>query len=350
MKYPMMYRCVSRLLTFLLPIVLIGLCGCSVAWKLKKADEAFKGENFIEAEERYGKLSDKYPGDLAMRYWTAVSEFKQKKYVEAMKNCQKNLDATPDHLLTMALKAEIFLEAGQVAEGQMVLESILVKHPEDVKSYLRLAQIYQKKEQADRAAAIMEDADAHGVNDPNIYAKLFQLYEQDIKDERLAYYYLKRYSETATTRVGLSDIIYDLKKREKENDALKQFYVDRKYITNARRRMTVKDYQGADALLQKVTIRDATWHRMSGLIQLLLGYPFLAQKELDTALRMSPKNAETNYLLGRAYWRLGDNDLAVQYWRQALALDPYHQRARQALEQGFPPEEMEAAPKEQQLE
>jgi len=56
-----------------------------------------------------------------------------------------------------------------------------------------------------------------------------------------------------------------------------------------------------------------------------------ARLELERALNCNPRSANTLTLAGEAYLRLGLEGLALDSWRQALALDPAASRARADL-------------------
>jgi len=60
-----------------------------------------------------------------------------------------------------------------------------------------------------------------------------------------------------------------------------------------------------------------------------------AQEALLSALKLeSFRYAEASYNLGRVYAAKGQNDLAAREWRRALAVDPQHDAATQAIARG----------------
>jgi len=72
-----------------------------------------------------------------------------------------------------------------------------------------------------------------------------------------------------------------------------------------------------------------------GVILLRTGRWDEAQEVLLTALRLDNFHyAEASYNLGRVYAARGQNDLAAREWRRALAIDPQHGGAKQALANG----------------
>jgi Tfp pilus assembly protein PilF/4-amino-4-deoxy-L-arabinose transferase-like glycosyltransferase len=62
-----------------------------------------------------------------------------------------------------------------------------------------------------------------------------------------------------------------------------------------------------------------------------LDYP-AALDCLARAAALLPADAEVPYLIGNIHYRMGQPDLAVQSWQQALQLDPNHAQARHNLE------------------
>jgi tetratricopeptide (TPR) repeat protein len=72
-----------------------------------------------------------------------------------------------------------------------------------------------------------------------------------------------------------------------------------------------------------------------GVVLLRTGRWDEAQEALLTALRLENFHyAEASYNLGRVYAARGQNDLAAREWRRALAIDPQHDAAKQALAKG----------------
>jgi len=311
-----------------------GLTGCATSKKnLAKAEALFESRNYQEAEPCYEKIVKRRPQDVEFRYRLAACRFVMGKPVEAALLCEEILKEHPHHLKTMVLKAEILLGAGEVAAGQALLEEVVRVHPEDTKTYLRLADIYRKKEQFDRAAEILLNGEKANVDDPaSLYAMLHQVYDQELKDEKQAYFFLRRYAETAAGRVGVSDVEYMLRKQEEENPGFRQYYHDRMNLEAAQRRIGEKKLSEAEALLEKVVIRDAAWHRAMGLLSLWRGSYETALTEMTAACRLAPEDPEINYLLGLVYWRRGDRDKARHFWEMSLRLNPDYEPARQALQ------------------
>ena len=69
-----------------------------------------------------------------------------------------------------------------------------------------------------------------------------------------------------------------------------------------------------------------------GVLLLRAGKWDEAQEALLSALKLeSFRYAEASYNLGRVYAAKGQNDLAAREWRRALAVDPQHDAAKQAL-------------------
>ena len=69
-----------------------------------------------------------------------------------------------------------------------------------------------------------------------------------------------------------------------------------------------------------------------GVVLLRVGRWDEAYDALISALKIEGfRYAEASYNLGRVYEARGQNDLAAREWRRALAVDPHHQAAAQAL-------------------
>jgi tetratricopeptide (TPR) repeat protein len=69
-----------------------------------------------------------------------------------------------------------------------------------------------------------------------------------------------------------------------------------------------------------------------GVVLLRLGRWDEAHEALISALKIEGfRYAEASYNLGRVYEARGQSDLAAREWRRALAVDPHHQAAAQAL-------------------
>lgn len=69
-----------------------------------------------------------------------------------------------------------------------------------------------------------------------------------------------------------------------------------------------------------------------GVVLLRVGRWDEAQEALQSALRLENfRYAEASYNLGRVYAARGQHDLASREWRRALAINPQHDAAKQAL-------------------
>ena len=69
-----------------------------------------------------------------------------------------------------------------------------------------------------------------------------------------------------------------------------------------------------------------------GVVLLRTGRWDEAQESLLSALRLEIfRYAEASFNLGRVYAARGQNDLAAREWRRVIAIDPQHERAKQAL-------------------
>src|SRR4029079_6504287 len=69
-----------------------------------------------------------------------------------------------------------------------------------------------------------------------------------------------------------------------------------------------------------------------GVVLLRVGRWDEAQDALQSALQLENfRYAEASYNLGRVYAARGQRDLASREWRRALAINPQHDAAKQAL-------------------
>ncbi len=75
-----------------------------------------------------------------------------------------------------------------------------------------------------------------------------------------------------------------------------------------------------------------------GLILNGIGYNFLREGELEEALKffklnvkLFPEDANLWDSLGEAYFKLGDNEKALEYYQKALAMDPYMESAQNMI-------------------
>lgn len=87
-------------------------------------------------------------------------------------------------------------------------------------------------------------------------------------------------------------------------------------------------------------------HNNVGVLMLREGRWDEAYDAFITALKLENfRYAEASYNLGRLYSARGQNDLAVREWRRALAVDPKHDAAAQALARGDRDDVIVVAPK-----
>ena len=76
------------------------------------------------------------------------------------------------------------------------------------------------------------------------------------------------------------------------------------------------------AQAQAAAGEDAVLHHALGEVFAILGLPVNARLELERSLEINPRNASALILAGDVYQRLGLSHLALNTWRQALALAP----------------------------
>jgi len=92
---------------------------------VKKADEAYKGGRFAEAQAEYEKLLALRP-DLAatIHQQMGFSLIQMKKYPEALDHLQKVIDADPTNVQIRAIAAQAALEGGMIDRGLELLKSL----------------------------------------------------------------------------------------------------------------------------------------------------------------------------------------------------------------------------------
>ena len=317
--------------------LILLLYGCVSAVQPSDAKFAFSSGDYNKAVELYERLCLEFPNNHEYRYWLAVSLFKGQQFKESFLELDKILQRNPKNLKALALKAEIFLAIGKVNLGQQELEGIIALHPNDIKSYLRLSQVFRIKKQPDRAITILMTVLFQKPEDAKLLLTLHEIYAQELKDEFLSYYYLKRYSQTGTGKTRFSDIQYHLSKLEQDKPEFKVRYHDRLYLDKARNLIGEKRYSEAETILNRVTQQDESWARLIGEVYLETDRPFEAQIQLERSVKTNPNDVETNYLIGWAYMRMGSKDLAIKHWRKVLELDPGNKKAQFALDTALNP-------------
>lgn len=94
-----------------------------------------------------------------------------------------------------------------------------------------------------------------------------------------------------------------------------------------------KEREAAQALsaAQAAAGDDASVHMALGEVFASLGLPVNARLELERCLELSARNPRALAVAGEVYLRLGLESLALDSWRQALALNPQDAFARTAL-------------------
>jgi tetratricopeptide (TPR) repeat protein len=92
---------------------------------VRKADEAYKGGRFAEAQAEYEKLLALRP-DLAttIHQQMGFSLIQMKKYPEALEHLQKVLDADPANMQIRVITAQAALEGGMIDRGLELLKSL----------------------------------------------------------------------------------------------------------------------------------------------------------------------------------------------------------------------------------
>lgn len=322
----------------ILPILIFTFTGmlffssCSSTIRPFDAKNAFDRGDFQHSVEMYKELLEESPYNREYRYWLAVSYFKSGMLRESMQELETILRSNENDLRALALKSEIYLGSGQIALSQAVLRKIIESHPDDIKSYIRLSQIFRAKEQPEIAIVLLRKAESIDKDVSKVYSSLYELYSEDVKDDFLSYYYLRRLWETAPNKSGLPDVQHHLQNMEKENPDLKIKYFDHFLLENAAQNISAKRFLDAETELNKVQNKDADWSKMIGEVYLETDRPFEAQIQLEKHLQTNPDDIQANYLIGWAYLRMGSKDIAIEHWKKVLLLDPGNKKARFAIQ------------------
>ncbi len=76
-----------------------------------------------------------------------------------------------------------------------------------------------------------------------------------------------------------------------------------------------------------INVNNAEAHKILGMDFTIVNRLDLATKELEFAVQLNPKSAESQYALGHVYYEQGAYGRAVTNFQKAIALDPDYVKA-----------------------
>ncbi|KAJ4361975.1 hypothetical protein N0V83_010916 [Neocucurbitaria cava] len=204
--------------------------------------------------------------------------FKIKDYPAAIKEYSKAIDADPKNATYYSNRAAAFISANRFVEAMEDCKTADELDPDNMKILLRLGRVYTSLGRPDEAVQVYNSIDATA---------------KDMQPALTMQKHLRTAEDTFRNGGAGSMVIYAL------NEAEKGLGV------------------GVD--------RPRKWQLMRGEAHLRMGNPNAlgeAQNVAMSLLRNNNQDPDALVLRGRALYAQGENDKAIQHFRQALSCDP----------------------------
>lgn len=160
-------------------------------------------------------------------------------------------------------------------------------------------------------------------------------YEQELKDA------IKKVQNNPNDLAARVDLGFKFMKAGKYDEAMAEYNAALKIDpNNSVVKMNIgylyiemKKYREADKVLQEVLETDPGFqvYFLLGKSKFLQGSYREAIQYLMAARDMNPTDTEVHYLLGQSYEKIGDNDMAIKSYEEALRFDPERKDAQEAL-------------------
>jgi len=300
------------------------------------ADCYEKNNEYAKLENVFNELIRINPDKPDYYYDFANAYFLEGKYDDALKvyNRLEQLTGLNDDLL--ANRQKIYLKQGKVDLAANQLEQMIKTNPEEIKYYLFLAQLYSSNNLSEKALKVLLTAEKINANNGLIHLSLAEIY-RDKKNE-----------EASFNELTLAFAIPDLEIDQKIRIVLG--YLPRFPDPNAKasalelsRIITVAHPDDAkayavygDMLLQNnrlteakemykksVALNNQVYEVQEQLVRIEIGQNDAngAISDGENSLSFFPNQAWMNYLVGVAWFQKKDFKKAIEYIKNATALE-----------------------------
>ena len=258
----------------------------------------------LKALEIYERILDRTGDEWEILLQTAETYNSLGRYDEAAEKYKHMLELDPSNRVLQRQLAETFGRAGKFPEAQKLLEGILEADPKNVEALSSLADVYMEQHQYDRALPMYQKLLLQERQNPEIRL-------------RIGIAYIGQ-ADRDSTFVDKAKPVFEKLIKDIPNDWRPCYYLG---VIAARQS---KDSVARD-YFERVT-RLAAWN---GDAWWYLGSSYFDkgeyQKLVDAMLKAEkalPKDFRMPFLLGLAYTRMDQNDLAIPALHRSLELKP----------------------------
>ena len=294
------------------------------------------GMAFVEALEKKAALSVAQEFDLA----TLLNS--KRLYPETVARLRRIAEANPGGWENRYNLADALLEAGQAAEAIALLETLSAERPKDATVLSLLGMAYESAAKPDRALESYRNAVAADPGNHDYYldyARLLADLDRYDESEQFIENSLRQFGDdyALTIRLGalqmmqgkLEDARHTFRKAiEAHPDiALGHVALVQTYLREHRDEEAARVLSSAREKLAP----DAMLEHYYGLSLERLQRFQDAIAPLRNAVRLNSNNAETHYLLGKAYVALDRTEAARTEYERVIQLDPGHASAHYQL-------------------
>lgn len=268
--------------------------------------------------------------------WLQASIFQaQKRYDDALIVLNAAIEAHPDNLGLGLLKVLVHKEQKQFDDVLRDYEELIAKHPEDKKLRNDKALTLAKIGKLDEAEQALRDAVSNDPADVGLKLTLINFIET---------------RDAAKAETVLKDFIAAAPGDIKLKTRLAGFYIGHKQNADAEKilkEVVVADPTGKDGLTAKVRLAELAWAQndkvsaetlVEDVIKVDAGNSSallfrasirLTRQDIDGAisdlrivLRDQPNSDQAMVMMGQAYAKKGESEVAESHWRKALEANP----------------------------
>jgi tetratricopeptide (TPR) repeat protein len=248
----------------------------------------------------YHKVAQSKPDYPSVQFCLGYTEYKLKDWVNAKDHLRKALDQGTDNFVVRYCLGSALLQTGDQLAAKTQLEAAVKIEPGDPSPHFQLAKFYRTVGDAGRAA-----------EEYSSFRKLSARKEAEWHVNAL------EGSAAAALKRG---------ETEKGIDTLKEVYSARHDVSSARNLglAYLENGKRADArhFLEealKCSPEDAATHNYMGLLEAREGNLAQAQKEFEKSASLDPSFLDALYNAGLSSYELQQIDVAIKYFRAALA-------------------------------
>jgi len=288
--------------------------------------------NFTKAEEAINKALTQAPENDKFYNIKGRILIAQNKWEEGGKLFQKAISLNPDKFTNYQTMLMFYRQQKNEAAIQPLVDTMVAKFPDNPQMYLMLADLYQQKgdlELAEHSLLKLIKIKNESVPFRLILADFYKNHQLADKAETFLHTSLADFPDDVQLQVALAELNFDLQKFDQAKSIMEAVLADNPANGGAiliKARFLIKDGKNKEALelIAPLTSDYPKWpdpYFYTALTQLRLGKAELAQKAIETALKINGNNDRYHALAAQIQLTQGNSTEAGKEATLALRIN-----------------------------